>query len=79
MKRYWMTSIVAMAAILGLSACAIKREPPSAGDVVDLNLYINGERLEKVLSDPEKTEEVLSRLVGKKFDGDISHSGDYRA
>ena len=79
MKRYWIKSIVAMAAIVGLSACAVKGErpsagdaqdPPSAGDVVNLPLFINGKPLDEILRDPDATNEILAALLGKKFYGE---------
>ncbi len=70
MKRYWATSIAAMAAILALSACTIKRELPSAGDTVDLGVFVNGQPLDKFLSNPEETNKVLSELFGPGFAGD---------
>lgn len=70
MKRYWITSIAAMAAIVALSACAAKRELPSAGDTVDLGLVVGGKPIDRVLSNPDETNKVLSGLFGPGFDGD---------
>ncbi len=65
MKRLWITSIAAMAAILGLSASAKTQELPSAGDVVDLALFIDGTPRNVVLENKQKAKEILIELVGE--------------
>ncbi len=70
MKRYWVTSIVAIAAVLGLSACAIKREQPQPSAANELGVFVNGDRLENVIIRPDATDELIFLLVGERFRGD---------
>jgi len=62
MKRFWITSVAAMAAIFGLSACSTIKRLPSAGDFADTNVYIAGERADQI--DPMKLRQKLSELEG---------------
>lgn len=70
MKRQPITSLIAIVTVFGLSACSLISKPPSAGDVVDLGLSLNGKPLDKVTSDPEATDKILSDLFGPGFTGE---------
>lgn len=70
MKRRWVTSAAALAAILVLSACSLIQEVPSAGEVVELGVRIDGKLAADVIADPKATDEVLEGLLGKDFTGD---------
>lgn len=70
MKNFWLRNIAACAVILALSACAIKRDSRSAGDVVEIDLAIDGQRLEEILANPKETNRILVELLGPQLGGE---------